>query len=77
MPRLGVLTTLGEPSTATWFLATTTDVVLFYVFDPHQPARFSLLDQLDRSRVPGFGNKKTAAAFAKRLGLKSWTYVRI
>ncbi|MEQ3439681.1 hypothetical protein STENO_003878 [Stenotrophomonas maltophilia] len=53
----------------------------FYCFD--EPAeqgsegKWQLIDQLDRTRLLGAGDKATAKTWAKRLGLKSWTYVRV
>lgn len=63
-----------------YYLATTTDIVRFYLFDePSSTGRtpFSLIDQLDRTRLLPAGNKATAKEWAKRLGLRSWTYVRV
>jgi hypothetical protein len=66
----------------TWYLVTRTDRVQFYLFEVPQSsgdpmAGCVLIDEFDRSRLPAAGDKKTAASWAKRLGLKSWTYVRI
>jgi len=63
-----------------FYLATNTDVMQFYLFD--EPAEdgstpWTLIDQLDRAQLQGAGDLATAKLFAKRLGLKSWTYVRI
>ncbi|WP_171956718.1 hypothetical protein [Stenotrophomonas maltophilia] len=73
----------GRPKaiTADYYLATTKDVMQFYCFD--EPAeqgsegRWELIDHLDRTRLLGAGDKATAKTWAKRLGLKSWTYVRV
>ncbi|WP_414488505.1 hypothetical protein [Stenotrophomonas maltophilia] len=73
----------GKPKaiTADYYLATTQDVMQFYCFD--EPAeqgsegKWQLIDQLDRTRLLGAGDKATAKTWAKRLGLKSWTYVRV
>jgi hypothetical protein len=67
-------------SSASYYLATNTDVMKFYLFDEPKAevgAACSLIDQLDRSRLLGAGDKATAKEWAKRLGLKSWTYVRV
>ncbi|MDR3446930.1 hypothetical protein [Dyella sp.] len=65
---------------STYYLATTADAVQFYLFDEPkegQLAHWSLIDQLDRTRLQGAGDKDTAKEWAKRLGLKNWSYVRI
>lgn len=52
----------------------------FYYFD-EPPAdgtgTWTLIDQLDRSVLLAAGDKATAKEWAKRLKLKSWTYVRV
>ena len=72
----------GKRGTSDWYLATRTHVVQFYQFDvPETSASpmdsFTLIDTFDRTVLPAAGDKKTAASWAKRLGLTSWTYVRI
>ena len=77
------LGTDGKPraTAADYYLATTQDVMQFYCFD--EPAEqgsegnWELIDHLDRTRLLGAGDKATAKTWAKRLGLKSWTYVRV
>lgn len=69
-----------SPAAASYYLATTTDLMKFYLFDGPKAeggTACSLIDQLDRSRLLGAGDKATAKEWAKRLGLKSWTYVRV
>lgn len=68
------------PGNTQYYLATTTDIIRFYLFD--EPSSegitpFTLIDQLDRTRLLPAGDKATAKEWAKRLGLKSWTYVRV
>lgn len=64
-----------------YYLSTTQDRMQFYCFD--EPAetgsegRWTLIDQLDRTRLLGAGDKGTAKTWAKRLGLRSFTYVRV
>jgi len=73
----------GKPKrqTGAFYLATTTDLVQFYCFEEPgedgSAGKFTLLDQFDRGRLLGAGDKATAKVWAKRLGLRSWTYVRI
>lgn len=73
----------GKPTQQTnaYYLASTTDLVRFYCFEePTEDGsadKFTLLDQFDRGRLLGAGDKATAKLWAKRLGLRSWTYVRI
>ncbi|NWK46423.1 hypothetical protein [Ralstonia pickettii] len=63
-----------------YVLATTETVVRWYNFRsnpaPH-PGEFELLERLDLSKVPQFGDKETAKSAAQALGLKTWAYVRI
>jgi len=69
-----------KPSKSTVYLATTADVMQFYLFDEPQAdgkTPYQLIDRLDRHQLLGAGDKATAKTFAKRLGLKSWTYVRV
>jgi len=52
----------------------------FYLFE--EPAAdggtpWTLIDRLDRSRLLGAGNKETAKEWAKRLGIKTFRYVRV
>ena len=52
----------------------------FYCFDePKEGLAVSwvLIDELDRTRLLAAGDKATAKTWALRLGLKSWTYVRV
>lgn len=89
MPRMQVMSYAtglgadGKPKrqSGTYYLATNTDLVQFYCFDePREQGsegKFTLIDQFDRGRLLGAGDKETAKVWAKRLGLKAWTYVRI
>lgn len=87
MPAKGTLTYVTSPqqpgsrqSRATYYLATPTSLVRFYVFDePREDGStpWTLIDQFDRRQLLGAGDKATAKIFAKRLKLTSWTYVRI
>jgi len=69
-----------RPSNAAYYLATTQDLMHFYLFDepkedgstPHE-----IIEHLDRSKLLAAGDKATAKEWAKRLKLKSWTYVRV
>lgn len=68
----------------TYILATTETRVRWYVVPLRrpadifslQPAQFTLSEHLDLDIVPGFGNKQTAREVAKRIGLKTWRYVK-
>lgn len=68
-------------SAGDWYLATTSDVMRFYCFDvpadPSSAMSYTIIDHLDRTRLTAAGSKETAKAWAKRLGLTSWTYVRV
>lgn len=67
-------------SPATYYLATNTDCMQFYCFEEPREGHdnsWSLINQLDRSALLGAGDKATAKTWAKWLGLKSWTYVRV
>jgi hypothetical protein len=71
-----------EPTapTSTYYPATATDVLRFYLFD--EPVAEggtipSLIDRLDRGQLLGAGDKDTAKTWAKRLGLASFIYVRV
>ena len=85
MPRKMVIThgdLGGRVGTDTWYLATRNDVVQFYLFDAPDSSvepinGCTLIGEFDRTRLPAAGDKKTAASWANRLGLTSWTYVRI
>ncbi|AXV97030.1 hypothetical protein CJO80_16580 [Ralstonia solanacearum] len=64
----------------TYVLATTETVVRWYNFRGNPgPGRgeFELLERLDLSKVPQFGDKESAKRAAQALGLKTWLYVRI
>ena len=73
----------GKPKrqSGSYYLATATDLVRFYCFEePREEGsegKFTLCDQFDRGRLLGAGDMATAKLWAKRLGLRSWTYVRI
>lgn len=80
----GTITYVGGGNTrsrnSSYYLATTTDIVKFYLFDEPSidgTTHFSVIDALDRTRLLGAGDKATIKEWAKRLGLKSWTYVCI
>lgn len=63
-----------------YYLATTADLVQFYLFDEPPEGvvtEWQLIDQFDRTRLLGAGDKATAKEWAKRLGLGTWAYVRI
>lgn len=68
-----------------YVLATTENRVRWYVFPIKslenikalQVGDFELVEQLDLSIVPGFGNKDTAKKVAMLVGLKTWRYVKI
>lgn len=85
MARRMTITYTNKPAgnssaTASYYLATNTDVMQFYLFDEPRPeggTPSSLIDRLDRVRLLGAGDKATAKEWAKRLGLKSWAYVRV
>ena len=77
-PRLGP--SGKERSLAEYYLATRTYCMQFYCFDEPRKGRenpWSLISQLDRSVLLAAGDKATAKTWAKLLGLKSWTYVRV
>lgn len=72
----------GRMGKDVWYLATCTDLVRFYQFEVPETSTapidgFTLVDTFDRASLPAAGDKKTAASWAKRLGLSSWSYVRI
>ena len=71
----------GKPRAyAEFYLATRKDVMQFYCFD-EPPAEgggsWELIDQLDRTRLLPAGDKATAREWTKRLGLTSYTYVKV
>ena len=69
-----------ERSLAEFYLATNTDCMQFYCFSEPKEGQentWSLISQLDRSVLLAAGDKATAKVWAKLLGLKSWTYVRV
>lgn len=72
----------GRIGSQAWYLATRTDVVRFYLFDlpltiDAPMTSYTLIDTFDRAKLQAAGDRKTAANWANRLGLTSWTYVRI
>jgi hypothetical protein len=70
----------GRGTSHAYYLATTNDVMGFYCFDePNEGGGtpYTVIDQLDRSRLLGAGNKETAKEWAKRLGLTKFIYVRV
>ena len=86
MPTIGYDTSLGadgkpKRSSGDYYLATNTDLVQFYCFDEPKAqgseGQWTLIDQLDRSRLLGAVDKNTAKTWAKRLALRSWIYVRV
>lgn len=87
MPRKGVISYVPrlslsgkERSLAEYYLATNTDCMQFYCFEEPcdgQDNSWTLINQLDRSVLLAAGDKATAKIWAKRLGLRSWTYVRV
>ena len=69
-----------ERPIAEFYLATCNDRMQFYLFDEPRDGQdnsWSLIDELDRSQLLAAGDRDTAKTWAKRLGLKSWTYVRV
>lgn len=63
-----------------YVLATTHSTVLWYKFSFNTSTKegeFELLNELDLTQVPCFGDKETARLAAKALGLKTWRYVKI
>lgn len=71
----------GRAGSGDWYLATCSDVMRFYCFDvpadPTASMSYTIIEQLDRTRLTAAGSKETAKLWAKRLGLTSWTYVRV
>ena len=77
-PRLGP--SGKERRLAEFYLATNTDCMQFYCFDEPKEGgenTWTLISKLDRSTLLAAGDKETARIWAMRLGLKSWTYVRV
>lgn|GEM_PF-2612861 len=77
-PRLGP--SGKERALAEFYLATRADRMQFYCFnEPVEGGNntWSLINELDRSVLLAAGDKATAKVWAKWLGLKSWTYVRV
>ncbi|SEB17743.1 hypothetical protein SAMN02745729_1314 [Marinobacterium iners DSM 11526] len=61
-----------------YVLASTHEVVQWYVFNPSRiQDGYHLIDKLDLRKVPHAGNKDTAKLWAQALGLKTYKYVRI
>lgn len=63
-----------------YYLATCTNLMQFYCFEEPregQENKWKLIGELDRSRLLAAGDKATAKTWAKLLGLKNWTYVRV
>ena len=63
-----------------YVLATTHSKVQWYKFNFNESLKegeFVLLQELDLSKVPCFGDKETAKLAAQALGLKTWRYVKI
>lgn len=76
----GTRTGLDARTTGEYYLATTTDRMQFYCFDEPKEGvthSWTLIDELDRSRLLAAGDKATAKTWANRLGLKNFTYVRV
>lgn len=69
-----------ERSMSEFYLATTSDVMRFYCFDEPKGdsvGKWTLIDRLDRTQLIAAGDKATAKEWAKRLGLKGYTYVKV
>lgn len=80
MAQYAIIETGKATQNFTFYLATTHQNMRFYLFDrPAEDVSTTpvLIDTLDRSRLLGAGNKDTAKLWAKRLGLTSYTYVRV
>lgn len=62
-----------------YVFATMEDKVRWYLYDDRriEPGEFEVVDTLDLRRIPLCANKAYAKVVAKRLGLKSWRYVKI
>lgn len=72
------------PSTAlpvmSYIIATTHTKIRWYKFEVghiRTDKTFELLDILDLSQVPQFGDKRSAKLAAQALGLSVWRYVKI
>jgi hypothetical protein len=63
--------------TTTYCVATTENVLRFYVFPLVYDGTFRLVERLDTREVSMFGNKESARIAAVKTGLKTWTYVRL
>jgi len=59
-----------------YILATTENVRRFYVFEASK-SDYTLTDKLDTRIIPMAADKATAKQWAKDLGLKSYTYIRL
>ncbi|BDU21622.1 hypothetical protein DYGSA30_30790 [Dyella sp. GSA-30] len=85
MARRGMITysaTTGSnrPPTAIYYLAKPSDVMAFYLFDEPEEGQdnpWTLIDQLDRTKLLSAGNKGTAKLLAKRLAFTHFVYVRV
>ncbi|WEN16187.1 hypothetical protein PY254_05835 [Rhodanobacter sp. AS-Z3] len=63
-----------------FYLATTSDVMRFYCFDEPKTdsvGKWTLVGRLDRAQLIAAGDEATARGWAKRLGLKGYTYVNV
>lgn len=61
-----------------YVLATTENVVRWYVFDTTNADNgFELINELDLKRVPMLADKVTAKKYAAALDLKSFRYVKV
>ncbi|QBJ79566.1 hypothetical protein [Aquitalea sp. USM4] len=61
-----------------YVLATTENIVRWYVFDPAGNREgFELVTELDLHKVPQLGSKEDAKRIAQSLGLKTWRYVKL
>ncbi len=81
MPTKGVISYGSKAKDAgAYYLATTADRMQFYLFDEPREGQenpWLLINELDRTQLLAAGNKETAKNWAKRLGLKTWAYVRV
>jgi len=61
-----------------YILATTHDKVKWYKFSiPPVKGGYELLNELDLTQVPHYGDKESAKVAARALGLATWRYVKI
>lgn len=62
-----------------YVLATPQLKVRWYMFNfgKTKPGEQELVDVLDLTKVPVFGDKETAKLAAQSIGLKTWRYVKI